>query len=62
VPIFALYSADFTEYRYSDKTGLFRRKILLDKTRGRHHYEITTKSGKILNGPWMIKKEDFYSN
>ena len=48
------------EYRYSDKTGLFRRKILLDKTRGRHHYEITTKSGKILNGPWMIKKEDFY--
>ena len=47
------------EYRYSDENGKFRRKILLDKTRGRHIYNITTTSGKILTGPWMIKKEEF---
>ena len=47
------------EYRYSDENGLFRRKILLDKTRGRHFYDVKTKSGNILTGPWMIKKEDF---
>ena len=47
------------EYRYSDDKGVFRRKILLDKTRGRHFYEIKTISGRILNGPWMIKQEDF---
>ncbi|MBQ9619077.1 MAG: site-specific DNA-methyltransferase [Neisseriaceae bacterium] len=47
------------EYRYSDEKGLFRRKILLDKTRGKHYYDVKTKSGNILTGPWMIKKEDF---
>lgn len=47
------------EYRYSDDKGNFRRGILLDKTRGRYHYEIKTPSGKVLNGPWMKSKEDF---
>lgn len=47
------------EYRYEDKKGLFRRDILFHKTRGRHYFEVKTKSGNILNGPWMIKKEDF---
>lgn len=47
------------EYRYEDEKGLFRRAILLDKTRGRHHYEVKTKSGKILNGPWMKTEEEF---
>ena len=47
------------EYRYSDEKGVFRRAILLDKTRGRHSYEIRTKSGKILNGPWMKTEEEF---
>ena len=47
------------EYRYSDNKGKFRRAILLDKTRGRHSYEIATPSGNILNGPWMLKKEEF---
>ena len=37
------------EYRYEDENGKFRRSILLHKTRGRHFYEITTKSGNILN-------------
>ena len=46
-----------SEYRYSDEHGLFRRAILLDKTRGRYHYPVRTKSGNILNGPWM-KSED----
>lgn len=47
------------EYRYSDAKGVFRRAILLDKTRGRYHYPITTKSGNILTGPWMRSEEEF---
>ena len=47
------------EYRYEDEKGLFRRAILLDKTRGRHNYPVTTKSGNILNGPWMKTEEEF---
>lgn len=47
------------EYRYEDENGLFRRAILLDKTRGRHYYPVTTKSGNILNGPWMKTEEEF---
>ena len=48
------------EYRYEDNKGKFRRAILLDKTRGRHAYEVTTKGGNILNGPWMIKENEFH--
>ena len=47
------------EYSYKDENGSFRRAILLDKTRGRHFYEVKTKNGKILNGPWMIKEDEF---
>ena len=47
------------EYRYSDEKGSFRRAILLDKTRGRHHFDVKTPSGKVLKGPWMKKEEDF---
>ncbi len=47
------------EYRYEDENGLFRRAILLDKTRGRHFYPVKTKSGSILNGPWMKTEEEF---
>lgn len=46
------------EYRYSDNIGPFRRGILLDKTRGRHKYELETPSGKKLFGPWMKPKEE----
>jgi adenine-specific DNA-methyltransferase len=47
------------EYSYKDDKGNFRRGILLDKTRGRHYYDVTTKNGNILNGPWMIKEKEF---
>lgn len=47
------------EYRYSDEKGLFRRGILLHKTRGRHYYKVITKTGNILNGPWMKTEKDF---
>nr|WP_244393428.1 site-specific DNA-methyltransferase [Bartonella tribocorum] len=47
------------EYRYKDNHGFYRRSILLDKTRGRHFYKITTPSGTILEGPWMINEKDF---
>ena len=47
------------EYRYSDENGQFRRALIIDKTRGRHFYNITTPNGKVLNGPFMIKEEDF---
>ncbi len=47
------------EYSYKDSEGYFRRAILLHKTRGRHFYDVTTKNGNILNGPWMIKEDEF---
>jgi adenine-specific DNA-methyltransferase len=49
------------EYRYEDNNGMYRRSNLLDRTRGRFDYEIKTPSGKILNGPWMIKEGEFLS-
>ncbi len=59
-----LYKLPLTEkakskYTYRDKIGDFRRSILLDKTRGRYFYEVKTKSGNILNGPWMIDEHRF---
>ena len=47
------------EYRYSDAKGLFRRSILLHKTRGRVFYPKETKLGNILNGPWMVSESEF---
>ena len=47
------------EYRYSDAKGLFRRSILLDKTRGRKFYPKVTKLGNTLTGPWMVTEEEF---
>lgn len=47
------------EYRYKDDKGYFRRSILLHKTRGRHKYEVVTKNGNTLNGPWMIDEKRF---
>lgn len=47
------------EYSYKDEVGNFRRGILLHKTRGRHFYDVTTKNGNILSGPWMIKQDAF---
>ena len=47
------------EYRYEDKVGKFRRGILLDKTRGRFKYNVITKSGYEINGPWMVPKQQF---
>lgn len=47
------------EYSYKDEKGKFRRGILFHKTRGRHFYNVTTKNGKTLKGPWMIKEDVF---
>lgn len=47
------------EYRYSDAKGLFRRAILLHKTRGRKFYPKITKLGNTLTGPWMVSEEEF---
>lgn len=47
------------EYRYSDAKGLFRRSILLDKTRGRKFYPKITKLGTTLTGPWMVTETEF---
>lgn len=47
------------EYRYSDAKGLFRRSILLHKTRGRKFYPKVTKLGNTLTGPWMVTEDEF---
>lgn len=49
------------EYRYEDSyAGKFRRGILLHKTRGRYFYTVTTRSGKTLNGPWMVAEDKLW--
>ena len=47
------------EYRYKDKKGFFRRRNILDKSRGKKNYSITAPNGTVLNGPWMINKDEF---
>ena len=47
------------EYRYQDSKGYFRRKVLLDKTRGRFYYDVITKGGRVIKGPWMVSKGEF---
>ena len=48
------------EYSYEDDIGgKYRRANLLDLTRGRHYYEVKTPDGDIIDGPWMISKEEF---
>ena len=47
------------EYRYSDAKELFRRSILLHKTRGRKFYPKVTKLGNTLTGPWMVTEDEF---
>lgn len=47
------------EYRYQDEKGNFRRSNLLDKTRGRHFYDVSTPNGKVINGPWMLPESEF---
>lgn len=47
------------EYSYEDKNGKYRRSNLLDLTRGRYEYKVTTPDGDTLNGPWMIEETEF---
>lgn len=47
------------EYSYFDKYGKYRRSNILDLTRGRYSYNITTPDNTILNGPWMISEEEY---
>lgn len=47
------------EYRYQDEKGKFRRTTLVDKTRGRHSFEVKTPSEEIITGPFNISEEEF---
>ncbi|MFA7086899.1 MAG: site-specific DNA-methyltransferase [Aliarcobacter sp.] len=47
------------EYSYEDEFGKFRRKNILDKSRGKKYYNITAPNGDILTGPWMIDETEF---
>ena len=47
------------EYSYEDSIGKFRRKNILDKSRGKKFYDIKSPNGEVLNGPWIIDKEEF---
>lgn len=49
------------EYRYKDERGRFRRTTLVDKTRGRHKFQVKSPSGEIIEGPFNIPKADFKS-
>lgn len=47
------------EYSYEDEKGKFRRRNILDKSRGKKYYKIISPSGEVLEGPWMINEEEF---
>ncbi len=47
------------EYSYEDEYGKYRRANILDLTRGRFYYDITTPDGSVINGPWMIPEDEF---
>lgn len=47
------------EYSYEDSKGKYRRSNLLDLTRGRYMYKITTPDGSEINGPWMIEEDEY---
>jgi len=48
------------EYSYTDKNGeKYRRSNILDLTRGRYTYEVTTPDGGKLYGPWMIDEYEY---
>ncbi len=49
-----------SEYVYSDELGKFRRKNIIDKSRGKKQYEIIAPNGDVLTGPWMIEQDEFY--
>ena len=46
------------EYRYEDAKGKFRRQNLIDNTRGRRYFNVTTPSGRIIEGPWMAEENE----
>lgn len=47
------------EYSYEDEVGPFRRRNILDKSRGKKYYKITAPNGDVLDGPWMVEEEEF---
>jgi adenine-specific DNA-methyltransferase len=47
------------EYSYKDEVGFFRRRNILDKSRGKKFYKIVSPNGDILEGPWMIDEDEF---
>jgi len=47
------------EYSYQDDIGKFRRKNILDKSRGKKRYNIKAPNGEILDGPWMVEEDEF---
>lgn len=47
------------EYSYEDAKGKYRRSNILDKTRGKYFYTITTPDGSKIEGPWMIDEAEY---
>jgi len=45
-------------YKFEDKKGKFRIDKMLDKS-GYYTYDIQIKSGKILTGPWVYRRQEF---
>ena len=47
------------EYRYQDEKGLYRRGTLVDKSRGKHFFDLETPSGEIIEGPFNLSRAKF---
>ena len=47
------------DYQYKDDIGYYGRGRLREPVRGRYNYDVTSPSGIICKGPWLIPKSEF---
>ncbi len=47
------------EYQYKDEKGVYARRPLIKSNWGKNFFDVKLPNGEVLNGPWMITKEQF---
>lgn len=47
------------EYQYTDDHGKYARTPIVHLARGRHRFSVKLHNGSTIDGPWMIKEQEF---
>ena len=47
------------DYQYEDENGFYGRGRLREPVRGRYNYDVTSPSGIVCKGPWLISEKEF---